>query len=279
MSTPDATGESPRPDLTPVVRYYLFAGSISLMVLWLALFERGFELFSLIPVLLGALGLAPSLFPPGWRGVRVLRKLPLPVLPLFLVIALVPMEIVFSPGRIQQSDFFRLSDLLLAIGLLGYLMAQYRLIGMRAGLVPVDERPRADRLGGDDPEARAAEQTQPGEWKNLIWLVPVCVVAGQLSWQWLLSSERWNVFGTEVPRLAIERVWWRMYVLVWILSICGLLLAGAGAILRLYRLTRIEADMTAQESLWDETRGEQRRLHRWLAWLRRKRARETRSTP
>jgi len=274
MSEAPNAAETPRPDLTPIVRYYLFAASIGLLLLWLAMFERGFELFSLAPVLLGALALAPSLVPPDWKRVQFLRRMPVGLLPLLVVFLVAPMEILFSPGR-PQSDFFRLSDVLLTAGLLTYLVPQYRLIGLRGSIVPADPRPRADRLGGDELETRPIETARPGEWKHLFWLLPVCLIVGQLAWRWVTLGDTWNFGFEEVKRLDITRTWWRMYVLVWILGITGLLLAGGISILRLYRMTTAEAAMAGQETLWNETRGEQRRIHRWLAWMRRKKARET----
>lgn len=275
MSQSADAAEAPRSNLVPVVRYYLFTGSIGLLVMWLAMFERGYEIFSLIPVLLGAIGLAPSLLPPRWRELRLLRRLPATMLPLMVVFLIVPMEILFIPERYQRGDFLRLSDVLLTLGLMSYLFSQYRLLGLSSNLLPVDERPRADRLGGDEPEPRPVTAAQPGEWKHLLWLVPVCVIAGQVMWQWLLNSEQWNVGDTGVGRLDVARTWWRIYVLVWILTVSGLLLTAALTILRIYRMSRTEAAASAQETIWNETRGEQRRIHRWLAWLRRKQARET----
>jgi len=47
-------------------------------------------------------------------------------------------------------------------------------------------------------------------------------------------------------------------------------LAGGFRLLRTYRMSADEARMVLQEDLWAETRGEQRRQARWLAWARRR---------
>jgi hypothetical protein len=265
---PDAT-----PDLPSIVRYYVFIGAMSLFVLWFALLERGFDLFSLVPVGLGALGMAPALIPKSWRSMRVLRGAPTTLLAIGVIFTIVILEILFSPGRVSRSDFFRMTDLLLVTGLIGYFVCQFRVVTLTGNLVPIDDRPRADRLGGDEPESRNGVTAKPRELLHLAWLAPVCMIAGQLLWQWVLQSEKWDA-EAGIVRLGISTEWWRLYVLIWILAVTGLLLTGAIALLRWHRLTRAEAEVLAQETLWNETRSEQRRIHRWLAWMHRKHARK-----
>jgi hypothetical protein len=61
---------------------------------------------------------------------------------------------------------------------------------------------------------------------------------------------------------------WRTLVLFWTIGL--VLLVGAGLIDYLGRraLSPDESAVFLQDQLWQETRGEQRRLGRWLAWAR-----------
>ena len=63
---------------------------------------------------------------------------------------------------------------------------------------------------------------------------------------------------------------WRMLLLIWLLGVGTVVLSGCFRLLRAYRMSADESRMVLQESLWAETRGEQRRHARWLAWARRK---------
>ena len=62
-------------------------------------------------------------------------------------------------------------------------------------------------------------------------------------------------------------------MLLWVFGLLLVLAAGAVAYLGQQRLTPEEAAMFLQDELWRQTRREQARLGRWLAWatLRRRR--------
>jgi hypothetical protein len=72
---------------------------------------------------------------------------------------------------------------------------------------------------------------------------------------------------------------WRLVVLAWTLILGAITCRGLLAFLARGRRRPDEALMFLQDSFWRDTRGEQRRLFRWLAWarLRAKRRRKEQS--
>lgn len=258
MNEPEA--ESPIADLG--MSYYLFLGFSGLVVLCLALLER-LDIFALIPVGIGALGLATFLIPARFG---ILRK-PFYFAPVFLLLSLtIFLGLSYSYSRASV----QLLDLLAVPALLAYLGAQYRLFTLRGAAVPVDSRPRLDRPDGDLPESRPLDQVSPREPIRLIIVVAVCVILGQVAWQWVMSD--WLVLGSDLePHLGITReTTWRMISLIWLLGSGLIVLVGLFGLLRIYRLSRDESALVAVDTLWAETRGEQRRIARWTAWRRRK---------
>jgi hypothetical protein len=249
------------PIALPSVNYYLFLGFSGLVVLFLALMER-MGTFAVVPGLIGALGLATFLVP---RRLGVLRK-PVyfaPIAMLLVTALFLSMSSSFSRRSVQ------LMDVLAAPALLAYLGAQYRLFTLGWSAVPVDARPRLSSPDGDAPEARPLHLVPPREPLRLIIAIVVCSVAGLLLWQWLLTE--WVVVNPQEPRrLGMNESPWHVTMLIWLLGVGALVLVGLFRVLRSYRMSRDEAAMIGVDTLWVETRGEQRRLARWIAWRRRK---------
>lgn len=241
--------------------YYLFLGFSGLVVLCLVLLER-IDIFALIPTGIGALGLATFLMPAKFG---ILRK-PLYFTPVFVLLSL---AVFLGISYSYSHSSVQLMDLLAAPALLAYLGAQYRLFALRGAAVPVDTRPRLDRPGGDPPESRPLEQVSPREPIRFIAVMAACMIVGQVAWQWVMSS--WLAIGSEMPeQLALRTVPWRMISLIWLLGSGMILTMGFFRLLRIYRMSRDESAMIAVDTLWAETRGEQRRVARWTAWRRRK---------
>lgn len=253
------------PSETPIAElglsYYLFLGFSGLVVLCLVLLDR-LDIFALIPTGIGALGLATFLIPARFG---VLRK-PLYFAPVFVLLSLA-VFLGISYSSLETS--VQLMDLLAAPALLAYLGAQYRLFALCGAAVPVDPRPRLDRPNGDLPEPRPPEQVTPREPIRLIAVMAACMIVGQLAWQWVMSD--WLAIGNDMPEyLALKTVPWRMISLIWLLGSGMILLIGVFRLLRIYRMSRDESAMVAVDTLWAETRGEQRRIARWIAWRQRK---------
>jgi len=261
------------PGLAPAFRFYLFVGLVGLLLVFLALFQKALLVIAIVPALVGLLGMAPYLLPPRWKRLAGPRWTIW--MPFLLLVLLFFTELMFGFGFWPHTYNFEITDLMLATGLVTYLIAQFRLYGLAGSLMPVDRRPRPDRLIGDEPEPRPEATFEQRELMPLLWTVPLLVLGAQLLW-WLITRQEAlpNTGRAEAP-LELERHHWRVFALIWMLGGAGILIAGILKILRMYRMSAAEAGMIAQDSVWVETRGEQRRNSRWLAWVRRKWGRNT----
>jgi hypothetical protein len=305
MSDNEEDDLTPEPDLA--IRYYQFIACAGLLVLGLALFELA-ATFALLPVIIGAMGVIPSLLPPETRGGRIVRRIPVHLMPPLVLMSVAIVEILFGYSLINGHEYFAVSDLLTAVGLLMYLAGQYRLFGLSAEAVPRDLRPRPDRNEGDEPETWPPSLPDLGGLKWLAIVIAVTVLAGQFGWHWIVSGDDFRKFeglsrerqplarlllrrtgdlephepwergspATTEPRSIHHRQYdldvgaWRFVSLVWLLGVGTIVLVSFAGTLRIYRMTVDEARMIGQDILWTEMRGEQRSIARWLAWSRRK---------
>jgi hypothetical protein len=264
----------------------LCLGALTVMVLALVL--RRPDPWALLPALVGGLAL---LF--RWRGGPLFVLLSAVVLLwtwwdgvnpgwlLFVVVAWV-WRLLFSSGvgyprlpgasHLSSRALLPVSDLLLAVSLLAYAAGHFRLQGLVGRLFPPDPRRRreaAPRGPRGAARAGAAQRRSPqlvtvGEVVGLLVVVAACGGLACLFWSWLRRRE---------TDLEIADTAWQGILVLWLLG--GGVLAGAGLLRYLgrRRMTAPEAELYLQDVLWQETRGEQRRLNRWLAWawLRRRR--------
>jgi len=286
MSAPDAGLPA---DQHPGARAYALVclGALSMMVMALVL--RRPDPWALFPGLVGGLAL---LF--RWRGGPLFVLLAVVVLlgswwygvnPGWLLFALVTwvqrllaghwvgsLRLPF-PGRLPSRAVLPVSDLLLAVSLLAYAAGHYRLQGLVGRLFPPDPRRRRDVAGHGSEEAwrRSPELVTSAEIVVLLVVAPACGGLAYLFWSWL----RGQVTDLEVLDSA-----WRGILALWLLGSGLLAAAGLLRYLALRRMTPTEAALYLQDVLWRETRGEQRRLNRWLAWawLRRRRREEKESS-
>jgi hypothetical protein len=155
---------------------------------------------------------------------------------------------------------------LLGCGLLGYVLSHYRLQGLQRALLPADLRllgnselaePEAPQL--DWPPRRAPVDVTAGELAWLVLTLPAWTAAGQLLLFALLLLPRFLDLSWEISR-AVWFIWLAGLTVI----LFQLLLGG----IRRWCLTAEQAQLALQDILWRETRGEQRRLQRWLAWDR-----------
>jgi hypothetical protein len=249
-------------------RYYLFLGLIGLLLLWLVMLEKAVIGFALVPVGIGLLGLAPYLLPERWKFLS--RPKWSPWMPFLILILLFVHEMLFG----VESFGFSLSDWLLVLGLLLYFFAQFRLHSLGRSLTPADTRARPEAYAGDEPESRPVASFQTDELLPLAWTIPALIVAGQFIWWFVAQTESWTVVEDGAERLDMRVEVWRLFVLIWLVGGGAILIAGFLRILWLYRMSASEAGMIGHDALWAETRGEQRRTSRWLAWLRHIQARK-----
>ena len=197
--------------------------------------------------------------------------------PFVVLLGVVALEVLFDTFSLSGANFFQMSDLLTAGGLLAYFAGQYRLFGLRTNVVPTDQRHRLDHSGGDALEARPPRSVTRTEWVSLGIVLPAALIGAEILWWWITAAGQWSpaVYDNPPLHFGMSLTAWRMCSLFWLCGVGTLLLRGAAGLLWAYRLTRDEARLYGQDVLWMETRGEQRRVNRWLAWVRRKLARQS----
>jgi hypothetical protein len=254
----------PRNDLA--VRTYVLVCLVALLVMMLAQMEMGPDLFALLPVLAGAAGL-------------LMRST---LASLMLLVALGGRIFLYHQtgfgrflGRGLGTPRFHLTDLLLCAATLAFVIAHYRLMGLVKNVFPEDPRRREKWPPGRlwagvaraPRERRSAHLVGPVEWLVFLVSLPIFVILAQIIWS--LLPGRWARW--ELP----YGVWaWTGLVLP-VLGLAAALLV-AGAFLGYWGrrgMSPEEGQVLLQDVLWKETRREQRRLNRWLAWFRLRRER------
>ncbi|MFN4259302.1 MAG: hypothetical protein ACK4RK_08380 [Gemmataceae bacterium] len=157
-----------------------------------------------------------------------------------------------------------LFDLILTGAVLVYMIAHYRLIGLTRQMLP-----RPPYLASTDgTTARATRQTAMyrsrreitrSEMMQTVLLLPILLVLAQLVW--IVLPDRDSTFHMS-PSV------WRVLLLAWVVAVGGLVIVTLMRQLRWRQQTAAQAALYLQDILWQETRGEQRVLTRWLAWRR-----------
>jgi hypothetical protein len=284
MSEPD---KSAALDEHPAVRDHTFvcAGALTAMVAALVL--RRPDPWVLLPAFLGMLGL---LF--RWRAGPV-------ILLLAVVLLLWSWSLGTDPGQLilyavrwlrwwliswwrgpfpqyrsgaPSRGVLPPSDLLLAASLLTYAAAQYRLQGLVGRLFPSDprrERAAARRGKGKDNKAEESQGRSPDlvTARELVVLLPALAACAGL------ASLIWARLRVRETELEIADSSWQGILVLWLLGGGVLVVSALLRYLALRRMTPPEASLYLQDLLWRETRREQSRVNRWLAWawLRRRR--------
>jgi hypothetical protein len=260
------------------IRNYLFVCVTALAVIFFALVRiyrvdvRYFDprtvmqlITCFVPVFVGLAGALR-----GWRIGPLLTAL-LVVLPLFFQetrnMAEYQLPRTYPPGGYLQPRQFSLADWVLCGGLLAYMAAHYRLQGLTTSILPrerVRRIPSASALTGGISERspapivkRAGRLISPVEVSWLVLSLPIWAFLAQVIWVRL---------PTEVRAFELHPKTWQGIILCWVTVVILLIVAAVLRQLRLRRLGREEALLVMQDTLWTETRSEQRRLQSWLAW-------------
>jgi hypothetical protein len=260
---------NPAPNLRndAAVRNYTLIAAAALLVLALVQVGERSSVFGLLPVLAGFLGLAlrsglgvlmllftlagqifiqrQSGFPwgPGWGG---------------------------GPSAMQ----FQPLDVILCGAVLAYAISLYRLIGLVKNLLPAEPAFRDRRrgwLGGVSFEARHRRSTRlvgPVEWALLLLALPLWAILSQLLW--MLRPAPWLQSG--LPPALTE--WTVLIVPAWVAGMILLVISGLLGYLGRRGMTVEEGRLLLQDTVWHDTRREQRRINRWLAADRLRRERE-----
>ena len=154
------------------------------------------------------------------------------------------------------SSGFRGEDALLCVAVLAFTVAHYRLLGLIVNVLPPDPRRQGD---SQDTQRRRPWRARrhladPVEVGILLLTLPVWAILGHLAWA--ILSLPWEVAG--MPARLV-----RLILLAWAVGI-GLFVTSA--LLGLWKRRQhsaAEATLFLQDTLWRETRGDQRRLQRW----------------
>jgi hypothetical protein len=256
---------------TIAVRRYVLISILALFLLLLMLLEKKMGEWSLLPITFGCIALF----------IRVRFGPPLVILtlivmflrdgyrddPIRLVLRALGGRFAFPAATFASS----LSDLFLALAVVVYCVAFYRIQSIVNHILPLD--PRRKQLVRVSPGKRDYQERRTPEriprWES--FLLPFV----GLLWA-LISLGIWTWVADQTPWPGFSRSTWQFLVLFWLLTL-GLL----GAIPWLAYLDSALAGAEAarvllQDQLWKETRRDQMRIKRMItgARLRRQRGKE-----
>ena len=258
MTDQEVNDESDLPAASPL--HYRILAAAALGVVFLVQLAQNMLILNGFMVLLGYLALG----------------LKLRLSPLILLLTIVAGQII---EQVQMNRFggrfgmansgVQVLDVVLCLGTLTYLAAHYRLLSLWHQVLPHDRRVRLkpDKktkgprrvLGLPAPQPRPASAVTIAEIVALLLQVLGFTMLAQVVW--FLLDQRWNLVG-------FPPGWAQFLLLAWSLTI-GLFVMGH--LFRYWRrsqMNRDEAQLLLQDTLWNETRGEQRRIFRWILWLR-----------
>jgi hypothetical protein len=252
--------DAARPAIRVGPIHYQILGGAGLLLLFLAQLDQGIYLGGLLVACIGLFGIVSK-----WRAA------PLVLLGAFAAAQVGQHILVFRDFATEdRRPLLHLRDVVLAIGLVAYIAANCRLQSLWSQIVPADPRQRVRkrrRAGGrvgyaetPAPQPRASRLLTPQEIAAFVLMLPFWALLGQALWVFVAQPwpSEFSVF--ESPRA------FRLLSFAWLL-IMGLLIAGT--VLGHWRrrqMDRAAAQMYLQDTLWRETRREQRRIFRWLAW-------------
>lgn len=274
--------ETPMPD--DGIRHYTFLCLLALGLVALAFFLRGVGVLCLLPAAVGALTLMAR-----WRS----GALGVLLFVVWLVIAqrwwyfnplfvaervILGIENLFQPtgfrhgsGAIALPPYprFGIADVLLCAATILYVAGYYRLLSLTNQVFPADPR----RLGSGRArhtrlalERRSRELVTAHEIGRLAATTPIWLVLAWLCSRWLENKETQD--------LNIDDSSWQLMVLIWLLGLLFLLASSLVRYLAQGHMRPEEAALYLQDTLWRETSREQRRIHRWLVWARRRQQRK-----
>jgi hypothetical protein len=239
---------------TPGLSHYLIVGMVSLSVIGLVLARREVTAAAAIfPVLVGILGITLR-----WR-----------LAPVVMLITLAVCLKLDYPISGQVS--FRVTDFILCGATLAYLIAQYRLQSMMNHIFPVDSRQREGpprwHVGilslRYQPEIAKERRSPKLVSREEIGLL----ILGSGLWA-TLAQACWHLFPSNWGNPGFPTPEWRAILMTWIVGAALYIVFGLLHYWAQRHMTAEEAMLVLQDELWKETRGEQRRVNRWLAWAR-----------
>jgi hypothetical protein len=239
------------------IREYQVLCSFALGVVFLLDIQHGSALSSLLLLLVGLLGVMARL-----------RIGPILFLLSFTVLHLARQRVGMRLGEMTFSargTGLLASELATSLAVLAYVLAQYRLQSLVLHILPPDPRRRSGRRRWLilPPkivlEPRAGGLVTPAE---IAWFVLALPAWG------LLAQGLWLVLSP--PRQFLDFPPWlvRLIYFGWALGVGTLVTASLFDYWQRRRGRPEIAALYLQDVLWRETRREQRRCNRWIAWWR-----------
>jgi hypothetical protein len=175
-------------------------------------------------------------------------------------------------------------DVFFCACVLVYLAAYCRLLSVTRNVFPIDRRRRAvvagpkkatPSLGPVLGQKRSPALVQVGEIARMALGILAVAVFAQLMMVWLRGRHAWRdlmrVTDFQFQGQISDPVW-QLLVLIFLFTFVLFVAHGIISHLGHRKRTPEEAALYLQDELWRQTRREQARLNRWLAWAERKEA-------
>jgi hypothetical protein len=217
-------------------RYYQALCAVALVGIFLVHVQQDLPIFLNMPMLfIGAFCIIYA----SWLS-PVLVLLAIAAMHLFQQYSL---NLGFNPD-FQAFRFLALNDVLLCLGTLTFLVSHYRLQSLHSVV--------GSRDSANVPEALSAVGIIA-----VIFPIPLVVLAAEFTF--LILRQHWQLVGLP-PR------WKQFLAIAWFLLIGMFVAAHAFRYFRRLQMGRDMARLMLQDIVWNETRGEQRRIFRWWAW-------------
>jgi hypothetical protein len=251
---------TPKPPEEPLLRVWHYQAwcGVCLTLIFMGQFSQGILLTNVLACLLGALGIVSRL---RWGAFFVL-----------IGVGFAQSMHFFTTERFTRSwgsagRELDLHDFLLALGILGYVVGQYRLQGLWHHLWPPDPRERRGRpqatflgLWPRPPMVRHRRREgniRPQEMVSLSILTPLLVLAGMLAYTL-----------TRPPRGWLNMPWGlgHFLILFWVVVLGAFVLRHIMEIWQTWTQSMPASCLFLHDQLWAQTRGEMRRIARWRAW-------------
>jgi hypothetical protein len=152
-----------------------------------------------------------------------------------------------------QRALIRIPELIAAGGVLAYVIGHYRLQVIQLHAFAEGKK----EPGSDQPPPRRNPRwVTSAELGQALLALPTAAILGQIAWFLLTGMHarlRWGLV-------------WPFIVTVWILAVVIAVMGGAFAWWRRQQMSVEEATLFLQDQWWQDTRRDQRRVARWLAW-------------
>jgi hypothetical protein len=253
---------------TPAALNYLIMTGAGLLVYGMMMVGRGNDVGAIIAILLAIPGVLAR-----WTASPILVLL----LTIYLMLDPAFLGIVgFLSGERwllpRESASFDLNDLIVAAGLLAYVIGHFRLTSLIHQSMPEDPTVRHDR-DPTRPPRRPAEIVAPEEFPRTLIVAGGCVVLGQVGWLILVMIERLGRSRGTVFTVGTSR----FLLVVWILGMAIVIISAALVYARSARMTQTEAALVLRDNFFQENRRETDRLQRWRKWFKEKVAQRRRS--